>query len=278
MIVGGVLLSGLVPASLVVASASTPATTASSLPPAGRSNSAETAEFTARAVAKTVRAGARATKSIVIGYSVKKRPIVARLYGSASATRVVVIIGSMHGSELAGLKITKRLDAHGAPASTAMWVVPNLNPDGAAKGTRKNAHGVDLNRNGSYSWRPTASSADNYPGKKPLSEPETRAYLKFLTAVKPDLVLIYHQAGNAVDSYQQKNKGLTKGLAKRMKLKVKSFPCSDVCRGTLTGWFNHTFPGVALTVELPRPVSTTQAKRYTTAALWAMTYVPDRTA
>ncbi|MGB3039504.1 MAG: hypothetical protein WBB44_02200, partial [Candidatus Nanopelagicales bacterium] len=102
------------------------------------------------------------------------------------------------------------------------------------------------------------------------------AYIRFLNTVDPDVVLVYHQAGNAVDSYHQKNRGLTHGLADRMKLRVRSFACNGVCTGTLTGWFNTTHSGVALTVELPRPVSMKAVKRGARAARWAATYVPDR--
>lgn len=221
----------------------------------------------------------RSTKPItsrVIGRSVKGRNIVARLYGSKSSSRVAVIIGSMHGNETGGVPIAKRLEQISPPLGTALWVIRNLNPDGTKMHRRQNAHGVDLNRNGRDHWRSYAGGREYYPGKRAASEPETRAYIRFLNSVDPDVVLIYHQAGNAVDSYHQKNRGLTHGLADRMKLRVRSFACNGVCTGTLTGWFNTTHSGVALTVELPRPVSKKAVKRGARAARWAATYVPDR--
>ena len=33
-----------------------------------------------------------------------------------------------------------------------LWVVPVYNPDGLARHTRKNAHGVDPNRNYPFKW------------------------------------------------------------------------------------------------------------------------------
>lgn len=222
-----------------------------------------------------VRAGKPIT-SRVIGRSVKGRKIVARLYGSKSASRVAVIIGSMHGNETGGVPIAKRLEQISPPRGTALWVIRNLNPDGTKLHRRQNARGVDLNRNGLDHWRSYAGGREYYPGKRAASEPETRAYISFLNSVDPDVVLVYHQAGNAVDSYHQKNRGLTRGLASRMKLPVRPFACTGVCTGTLTGWFNTTHSGVALTVELPRPVSTKAVKRGARAARWAATYVPDR--
>jgi protein MpaA len=210
-----------------------------------------------------------------IGYSVQGRRIVARLYGSATATRIGVMIGSMHGNELGGIPVAKRLEKLGAPSGSAMWVIRNLNPDGARKYQRQNAHKVDLNRNGTYLWQGTALSREYYPGPAPASEPETKAYISFLEAVKPDVVLIYHQHGNGVDSYRQKNAGLTQGLAAKMKLAVKSFDCLGECRGTLAGWFNTAQAGAALTVELPAKVTTKRVKRWASAARWSIGYVPD---
>ncbi len=215
------------------------------------------------------------TLSRTIGYSVQGRKLVARLYGSPTATKVGVIIGAMHGTELAGIPIARRVEKLGAPAGTAIWVIRNLNPDGSRINRRGNARKVDLNRNGTHIWQSTARAPDYYPGTSAASEPETRAYISFLESVKPDVVLIYHQRGNGVDSYRQKNAGLTKGLAKRMKLPVKSFDCDGECTGTLTGWFNTTQPGAALTVELTASTTTKQVKRWAKAARWSVGYVPD---
>jgi protein MpaA len=211
----------------------------------------------------------------VIGRSVQGRKIVARLYGSPTATKVGVIIGSMHGTERAGSRIVAKLRKKGAPKDTAMWVIRTINPDGHRKKQRGNARGVDLNRNGSDLWKGTARAPVYYPGPSALSEPETRAYVSFLSQIDPDVVLIYHQAGDGVDSYNQKNRGLTRGLAKRMQLPVKSFNCDGECTGTLTGWFNKNEQGTAITIELTRSVGNTQVNRWAKSARWAIRYVPD---
>lgn len=198
------------------------------------------------------------------------RKIVALRYGPATATQVAVVIGQMHGNETGGIPITNRLRQLGAPAGTAMWIIKTVNPDALVRHQRKNARGVDINRNSPDLWKGTARAPDYYPGPSAVSEPETRAYVSFLDAVSPDVVLIYHQAANGVDSYHAKDMTLVNGLARRMQMSVQSFNCDGECTGTLTGWFNKTHPGTALTVELPASVNAAKVKRWTSAARWAV--------
>jgi hypothetical protein len=69
------------------------------------------------------------------------------------------------------LALAERAQDAGLPPDVQLWVVPLVNPDGAARGRRHNARDVDLNRNYGFMWRPDAYAS----GDGPFSEPETRA-------------------------------------------------------------------------------------------------------
>ena len=107
---------------------------------------------------------ASADQRTVIGHSVKGRPIVAVPARTPRARLRVLVVGCIHGNETAGIRVARRLIAAAAPPGAALWVVPTLNPDGVAAGTRGNAHGVDLNRNFPFGWQP-ARRRSNTPGR-----------------------------------------------------------------------------------------------------------------
>jgi hypothetical protein len=109
-------------------------------------------------------------RTVLLGRSWQGRPIRAVEVGHASGTRVLVV-GCIHGNETAGIAIADALE-HVAPRDLDLWIVPDLNPDGVAAGTRQNAHGVDLNRNFPWRWRPMSGVYAS--GPRPLSEREAR--------------------------------------------------------------------------------------------------------
>ena len=110
-----------------------------------------TSGATAIVGAKQARAGDATIGVRVIGHSVRGRPIRAYHLGEPG-TRKVVLISTMHGDEPAPRQILDSL-RNGAPIhGINLWVVPTYNPDGLARHTRKNARGIDLNRNYPYRW------------------------------------------------------------------------------------------------------------------------------
>ena len=107
----------------------------------------------------------------VIGRSVKGRDINAwHLDNSSGRGPTVVLIATMHGNEGAPRGILDSLRRGGAVRGVDLWLVPVYNPDGLAAHHRRNAHGVDLNRNYPYHWAPLTGSY--FSGPKPASEIE----------------------------------------------------------------------------------------------------------
>ena len=181
----------------------------------------------------------------VIGRSVRGRKIRAYHLGQPGK-RKVVLIATMHGDEPATRQILVSL-RNGPPIrGLNLWVVPTYNPDGLARHTRKNAHGIDLNRNYPYRWANLDGSYES--GPRPASEPETRAMMRFLGDVRPSRILSFHQPLHGVDTDTKLPK-FARRAAHKLNLPAKVFDCGGVCHGTMTMWYNHRYPGGAVTVE-----------------------------
>lgn len=180
-----------------------------------------------------------------IGRSVRGRPIRAWRLGEPGKRRIV-LISTMHGNEPHTRRILESLRDGRRIRGIDLWVIPTYNPDGLARGTRRNARGVDLNRNFPYAW---ADLDGNYEsGRGPASEPETRAVMGFLRQVRPMRVISFHQPLHGVDT-DTKDPRFARRLARELRLPRTRLDCGGVCHGTMTGWFNHRFRGSALTVE-----------------------------
>src|SRR6266496_702733 len=110
-------------------------------------------------------------RTVLLGRSWQGRPIRAVEVGNPAGTRVLVV-GCIHGNETAGIAIADALEHLSSPPDLDLWIVPDLNPDGVAAGSRQNAHGVDLNRNFPWRWRPMSGVYAS--GPRPLSEREAR--------------------------------------------------------------------------------------------------------
>jgi hypothetical protein len=137
------------------------------------------------------------------GESVQGRPLLAlRLPGDGPA---VLVCANIHGIEYISAQVALRF-ARIAALPAEVWVVPCVNPDGyaatwAAAGAgrlgalRKNANGVDLNRNfpmpwgAKPSWLPGAGSTNpqdaTWRGPAPASEPEVAALIDLMRRIDP---------------------------------------------------------------------------------------------
>lgn len=186
-----------------------------------------------------------------LGRTVKGRPIRAWHLGqerTKDTGRIprVVLISTMHGDEGATRRLLFAL-RDGAPiVGVDLWVVPVYNPDGLARGTRRNARGVDLNRNYPRNWAPLKGNYNS--GPRPASERETRVMMRFLKEVDPDYVLSFHQPLHGVDVNVKRPKFARK-VARHLRLPTTDLDCGGTCHGTMTGWFNARFDGFALTIE-----------------------------
>jgi N-acetylmuramoyl-L-alanine amidase len=185
--------------------------------------------------------------STVIGHSVEGRPIHAERIGPADAKTKLMVVGSIHGNEPAGKAVIARLRKAHPPRGTALWLIEDANPDGAAVNTRHNAHGVDLNRNFPYRWQPQDGVYESGPG--PASEPETQAIQRFVERERPRVTLWYHQAMNLV--VKSGGDGKLQRLYSRLSGLKRKQLAADY-HGTVSSWQNSTFPGdTAFVVELP---------------------------
>jgi murein peptide amidase A len=141
------------------------------------------------------------------------------------------------------MAVTRRLVTVGAPAGAEIVVVPALNPDGCAHGTRGNAHGVDLNRNFPSNWARIGE-----PGSRPLSEPESRYAVALIEQLRPQVTVWFHQPEAVVRAW-----GPSVGTARRFAA-LAHYPYRSIHwpYGSASNWQNHRFPGTAsFVVELP---------------------------
>jgi murein peptide amidase A len=106
----------------------------------------------------------------------------------------LLVFGAIHGDEPASAELCRRWAARGAGI-----VVPVVNPDGLARGTKDNARGVDLNRNfAARNWS-REHPPGYFPGDQPLSEPESAALAALIDERAPRLIVSVHQPFGCVN-------------------------------------------------------------------------------
>ncbi|MGH3472146.1 MAG: M14 family zinc carboxypeptidase [Nocardioidaceae bacterium] len=183
----------------------------------------------------------------IFGYSVNRHPMRAYQLGNPNAATTAVVLAAMHGNEKAGSVVLSTL-RQGAPVKGVnLWVIPRDNVDGYLSDNRHNAHGVDLNRNFPTSW--IRQTGYYYSGRRPASEPETRALMRFLNKIDPRFVVTIHSPLYGVEVRGAKNPIFARRLARQLGLPKKEFNCNGGCHGTLTQWFNAHHRGSCVTVE-----------------------------
>jgi protein MpaA len=198
-----------------------------------------------------------------LGRSEGGRPIVVVRAGDPHGTRVLVV-GCIHGNECAGIAVAQALERTRARAD--VWVVPDLNPDGRARGTRQDARGVDLNANWSSQWRGGGRPWDvYYPGPRPFSERETRLARDLILRIRPRVTIWYHQHMNVVWAWGPSS-AAGRIFARAAGMRFYHHPW---VAGSAANWQNHHQPeSSAFTVELPAGrLSPQQTRRQVSAVL-----------
>jgi len=149
------------------------------------------------------------------GFPILKRQFVAAKSGREHNGPIrVLLLGGIHGDELTASAIVFRWMQwmQMPPAQQFHWnVVPVVNPDGllAPKPKRVNASGVDLNRNfptpgwhqdaPNYWIKKTGSDPRRFPGKSPLSEPESRWINDEIARFNPHVIISVHAPFGVLD-------------------------------------------------------------------------------
>lgn len=182
-----------------------------------------------------------------VGRSLQGRELrLVRVGPSDAATRVLVV-GCIHGSEPAGMEVTRALRRPDPPPGVELLVLDAVNPDGCARGTRGNARGVDLNRNFPWRWRRQGGLFAS--GARPASEPETRAAMALAERERPAVTIWFHQHMNLVDRTRGADPAIVRRyatVARMRRHRIGPLP------GTASRWQNHRFSRAsAFVVELP---------------------------
>ena len=103
------------------------------------------------------------------------------------------LLGQQHGDEHAGKDALIVLMKHIArtpellPTGIDLWIMPMVNPDGAAENRRRNGNGADLNRDHTL-----------------LAQPETQAVHRLSRRIGPHITIDCHEFGRDSQSYREK--------------------------------------------------------------------------
>ena len=139
-----------------------------------------------------------------IGRSVLGRPIGALHFAAADYALPrppALLFGAIHGDEPLGVHCLVELigELVAQPPGRETWIIPALNLDGLAAGSKNNANDVDLNRNfAAASWRPQYKPG-YHPGVAPESEPETRALVELIERSGAERLIALHSPFRTVN-------------------------------------------------------------------------------
>ena len=238
-------------------------------------------------------AGGRAVWALQIGSGDRKVLLTAGHHGNETVTSAVLwrflldyCEALRRGGTLGGVPALELYHR------TMAYLVPLVNPDGAALaggelapdaaeyrraqtvaahhpelpfpfGWKANLAGVDLNLNYPARWEEARSikaargfagpAPRDFPGWRPLDQPETAALAAYTACIRPDLMLALHAQGQVIypgpaDSAPEGSKALGAALAAASGYALEEVPPESANAG-FKDWFLQRFHRPAFTVE-----------------------------
>lgn len=217
-------------------------------------------------------------KLFSIGQSVQGRDIVCLEVGNGQKT--AIITGAIHAREHAAATLVLMQAEYALSrlkkGEGKLYFIACVNPDGAeiacgkqnpprfyegdARLYKANARGVDLNVNFDAGWSTGAKNVfapggENYVGKSPFSEPETRALRDFTMSVLPDFTISYHLKGREIYydfrcDAETSEKYLKTAEKANRKLRYKIVADNGVSAGGYKDWCIQKLKIPALTIEI----------------------------
>lgn len=162
-----------------------------------------------------------------------------------------ILFGAIHGDEPLGvhclIELARELIAQ--PPGRETWIVPALNLDGLAAGTKNNANDVDLNRNFAAANWSAEHDVGYAPGAAPESEPETAALAALIEQSGAERLIALHSPFRVVN-WDGSGRALAEAMAERC-----GYPVSDDIGYPTPGSFGSKY-GVdrgleVVTLEIP---------------------------
>ena len=129
------------------------------------------------------------------------------------------------------------------------------------RGWKANLQGVDLNLNYPARWeqaaaiKPAFPGPRDYPGGRPLDQPETEALVAYTRRICPDVMAAWHTQGGEIYATDPDGSLRAEELS-RMMARVSGYvlaePPAESSNAGFRDWFLQEFSGAAFTIEAGR--------------------------